>query len=202
LEKIKNKKRKIIIVSMVSIALIAVAIIYVFFIYKSSVTKNTDSYIYTLPFQKGTMHTVVQGYGGVFSHKNIAAIDFEMPVGTPIYAARGGEIYSFKDDSDEGGPSTAYDKKANYIIIKHTDGSFGCYWHLKKNGVVIKKGAIQNGQLIGYSGATGFTLNPHLHFSVKLKLNYDKNSFVKTKFYTTAGAMLLNNRNSYERPMD
>jgi murein DD-endopeptidase MepM/ murein hydrolase activator NlpD len=55
-----------------------------------------------------------------------------MPEGTPVYAAREGVIYSFKDDSNEGGPFANYEKKANYIIIKHNDGSFGCYWHLQK----------------------------------------------------------------------
>ncbi|MBP6431031.1 MAG: hypothetical protein KA319_04635 [Ferruginibacter sp.] len=48
----------------------------------TTVTKNIDSYIYQLPYQKGTNHKVVQGYGGLFSHKNIAAIDFSMPIGS------------------------------------------------------------------------------------------------------------------------
>ncbi len=55
------------------------------------------------------------------------------------------------------------------------------------------------GQLIGYSGATGFTLRPHLHFSVKTKLNYDKDAFVQTKFITTNGIQILQSGNSYER---
>ena len=118
--------------------LIAGAAIY--FSLDSPVTENIDTYVYDLPYREGTSHKVVQGYGGRFSHKNKAALDFQMRVGTPIYAARGGTVYSFKDDSDEGGPFAKYETKANYIIIKHNDGSFGCYWHLKKSGVVTKKG--------------------------------------------------------------
>ena len=125
-----------------------------------------------------------------------------MPKGTAIFAAREGIIYNFKDDSDVGGPFAKYKNKANYIIVKHTDGSFGCYWHLKKEGVVIKKGIVEKGQLIGYSGATGFTLQPHLHFSVKRKLNYDKDAFIQTKFITSNGIQLLQNENSYERPLE
>ena len=172
------------------------------FSYSTSVTKNTDNYEYQLPFDKGDRHRVVQGYGGLFSHSHIAALDFEMPIGTSIYAAREGIIFSYKEDSDEGGPFSKYKNKANYIIIKHDDGSFGCYWHLKKNGVLVKSGRVAVGQQIGFSGATGQVLRPHLHFSVKRKLNYEMNSFVKTKFKTSIGITLLENGESYERPKD
>ncbi|MEP7372682.1 MAG: hypothetical protein ABI675_04785 [Chitinophagaceae bacterium] len=120
---------KVIIKRTVFILLIIVAGLFVFSLLGSSVTKNLDTYIYDLPFEKGTKHRIVQGYGGLFSHKNIAALDFSMPEGTPVCAARDGVVYEFKDDSDEGGPFPGYGKKANFIIVKHDDGSFGCYWH-------------------------------------------------------------------------
>jgi murein DD-endopeptidase MepM/ murein hydrolase activator NlpD len=183
-------------------ALILTAGLVFLFCYSTSVTENTDNYQYQLPFDKGDKHRVVQGYGGLFSHSHIAALDFEMPIGTAICAARAGLIFSYKDDSDEGGPFSEYKNKANYIIIKHDDGSFGCYWHLKKNGVLIKSGRVAVGQQIGFSGATGQVLQPHLHFSVKRKLNYQMNSFVKTKFKTAIGITLLENGESYERPKD
>jgi murein DD-endopeptidase MepM/ murein hydrolase activator NlpD len=175
---------------------------YIFFTSSTSVTSNIGKYEYELPFKKGTKYRVVQGYGGLFSHSHIAAVDFGMPTGTPVYAAREGIIYSYKDDSDEGGPFSKYKNKANYIIIKHDDGSFGCYWHLQKNGVLVKHGRVSKGQQIGFSGATGFVLRPHLHFSVKLKLNYQMNSFIKTKFKTANGVILLKRGETYERPVD
>jgi hypothetical protein len=55
-----------------------------------------------------------------------------------VCAAREGIIYGFKDNSDEGGPFLNYKNKANFIIIKHNDGSFGCYWHLKKTALLLK----------------------------------------------------------------
>ena len=167
----------------------------------SEVTDNLHTYVYELPFKEGEKYKVVQGYGGRFSHTNKAALDFSMPVGTPVYAAREGVIYSFKDNSNEGGPFSKYGRKANYIIIEHNDGSFGCYWHLQKNGVVIKKGKVAKGQLIGYSGNTGFVLRPHLHFAVKLRLNYRKDSFVRTRFRTSKGVQLLERGELYERPV-
>ena len=182
------------------IILILSAGLYVFLSLSSQVTNNLDTYVYELPFKEGEGFKVVQGYGGLFSHKHKAALDFNMPEGAPIYAARGGSIYSFKDNSDEGGPFTKDQKKANYLIIQHSDGSFGCYWHLQKNGVVVKKGTVETGQLIGYSGKTGFVLQAHLHFAVKRRLNYEKDSFVRTKFRTTGGVQLLQRGKKYVRP--
>lgn len=174
----------------------------VFLLWTTSVTSNVDTYIYDLPFNKGISHRVVQGYGGLFSHYHIAAIDFDMPVGTEVYAARGGVVFAYKDASSEGGIFPGYKAKANYLIIKHDDGTFGCYWHLKKNGVLIKSGYVKKGQLIALSGATGLVMKPHLHFSVKRILNYDINSFVKTRFRTTAGNVFLKNWTAYKSPAD
>lgn len=184
------------------IVLILAVGIFVFSSLSTAVTENIDKYEYDLPFKKGAEHRVVQGYGGLFSHRNIAALDFAMPTGTPVYAAREGTVYSYKDDNDEGGPFSEYKNKANYIIIRHDDGSFGCYWHLQKGGVLVKHGHVSKGQQIGFSGASGFILRSHLHFSVKLKLNYQMNSFIRTKFKTTKGAILLERGESYQRPLD
>ena len=123
-----------------------------------------------------------------------------MPVGTAVYAARGGTVYSYRDNSNEGGIGEAYKNKANYLIIRHDDGSFGCYWHLSANGVLVKTGRVEGGQQIAISGATGLVIRPHLHFSVKSKLTYDMNSFVQTLFKTTDGVMIVGNGKSYCRP--
>jgi murein DD-endopeptidase MepM/ murein hydrolase activator NlpD len=184
------------------IILVLIIGLFLFFNITTSVTENIDDYEYELPFKKGTKHKVIQGYGGLFSHQHIAALDFAMPVGTPIYAARDGIVYSYRDNSDEGGISGKYKNKSNYIMIKHEDGSIGCYWHLQKDGVLIKSGRVSKGQQIGISGATGQVVKPHLHFSVKRVLNYEMNSFVRTKFKTTEGVVLLKNRQAYERPAD
>lgn len=183
----------------VLIAILAITL-FILFSYKTEVTKNVDSYIYELPFERGKTHRIVQGYGRLFSHSNIAALDFEMPVGTPVCAAREGVVYSYKDNSDEGGIFAEYKNRANYLIIQHADGSFGCYWHLKKHGILVKRGYVSKGQQIALSGATGMVIKPHLHFSVKRKLTYDMNSFVQTRFRTKEGILLLDNWKRYERP--
>jgi len=199
----RRRKLFLRIVKWFCIVSIAIALaLFILIHYTTSVTTNIDSYVYELPFANGAEHKVVQGYGGLFSHIHTAALDFEMPVGTPVYAAREGIVYSYKDNSDEGGLSSSYKRKANFIIIKHDDGSFGCYWHLQKNGVLVKRGRVVKGQQIGLSGATGYVFRPHLHFSVKRRLNYEMDSFVRTKFRTTKGILVLENRESYVRPID
>jgi murein DD-endopeptidase MepM/ murein hydrolase activator NlpD len=182
--------------------LLASITLVVYFRSETEVNGKIDDNVYELPFAKGTRHQVVQGYGGRFSHAYKAALDFEMPVGTPVYAARSGVVYAFKDDSDIGGLSPGYEKAANYIIIRHPDGTYGCYWHLRKGGVLTRKGAVSQGQVIGYSGATGMVLSPHLHFSVKARLSYAPDAFIQTRFRTTEGSVLLNAGSFYERPFN
>ncbi len=192
-EPIRMKKRYFVL-------LIAIAGLLFYYVYAGRITANTDTYIYALPFERGSSYEVVQGYGGLFTHQQIAALDFAMPEGTPVCAAREGTVYSYKDDSHEGGLLPGNKRKANYLIIRHDDGSFGCHWHLRQNGVVVKKGRVSQGQLIGYSGSTGQVLKPHLHFSVKRKLNYEMNSFVQTTFNTSEGIKILSSGRSYRKP--
>ncbi|HEU5125387.1 MAG TPA: M23 family metallopeptidase [Verrucomicrobiae bacterium] len=128
-----------------------------------------DDYVYSLPYAPGKAHKVTQAFGGSFSHKgsNKYAIDWKMPEGTTVYAARGGEVVKIKDDSDIGGGSLAYDRFNNYVLIRHSDGTLGHYCHLKKGGVKVVPGQIVHaGDPIALSGNTGFSSGPHLHFAV------------------------------------
>lgn len=133
--------------------------------------RHDDSYQYLLPFAHGEKHRLSQGFHGRFTHggENEYAVDFEMPIGTPVYAARGGVVAETKEDSTVGGPSVAYGEHTNHILIQHGDGSFGNYAHLDTDGVIVEPGEIvQSGQIIGYSGNTGRSSGPHLHFDVRL----------------------------------
>jgi murein DD-endopeptidase MepM/ murein hydrolase activator NlpD len=135
----------------------------------SSCAKHDDSYIYQLPYAPGCNFKVTQGYNGSFSHKgsNQYAIDWQMPEGTPVCAARGGVVVKIKDDSSVGGASIKYDPYNNYVLIRHDDGTLGHYCHLRKGGVCVKPGEhVEVGQRIALSGNTGFSSGAHLHFSV------------------------------------
>lgn len=135
----------------------------------STLATHDNAYIYRLPFAPGSTHKVTQGYNGHYSHhgSDQYAIDFKMPVGTPIHAARGGIVAKVKDDSNKGGADRKYENHANYVLIRHDDGTLGNYAHLAKGGVKVVVGQrVQAGELIALSGNTGFSSGAHLHFSV------------------------------------
>jgi len=97
------------------------------------------------------------------------AIDFIVPEGTEVLAACDGEVIHVKVDSKQGGFEDKFNdfKFLNSIIIKHTNGEFSEYSHLKFKGSLVKIGhEVKSGSLIGYSGNTGYTTEPHLHFHV------------------------------------
>lgn len=135
----------------------------------SAFAVHQDDYLYKLPFIKGAEVYVSQGYHGETSHKGLSsyAVDFPVPVGTPVYAAREGVVVGAEGNNNFGGASPEYRQYANYVIIEHSDGTMGNYYHLKQGGAAVSIGQkVLKGDLIGYSGNTGYTSGPHLHFSV------------------------------------
>ncbi|WP_423146009.1 M23 family metallopeptidase [Rubrolithibacter danxiaensis] len=125
------------------------------------------NFAYKYPFVKGVNYKISQGPNGNYSHKNIIAYDFAMPERTPVCAARDGIVALVRTDSDKGGPDPKYIDDANFITVYHTDGTLANYYHLSKNGAAVKEGQwIKQGQIIGYSGNTGFSNGPHLHFEI------------------------------------
>jgi murein DD-endopeptidase MepM/ murein hydrolase activator NlpD len=156
----------------------------------SNSAKHDDSYVYQLPYVPGSRFKVTQGYNGSFSHKgaNQYAIDWQMPEGTPVYAARGGIVVKTKDDSSIGGSSMKYDPYNNYVLIRHDDGTLGHYCHLLKGGVYVRPGdRVVVGQRIARSGNTGFSSGAHLHFSVFKTKDGRERVSIPVKFRTADG---------------
>jgi murein DD-endopeptidase MepM/ murein hydrolase activator NlpD len=125
--------------------------------------------IYNLMWVKGKTFRIDNGFNSFGAHKGDwgYALDFKMPEGTEICAAREGVVTETESKFEVGGNDPALGDKANYIYIKHPDGSIGRYLHFKKGGVRVKPGdIIKLGQKIGLSGNTGWSTDPHLHFDV------------------------------------
>lgn len=136
-------------------------------------TKNP----YQLPFHKN-VKTRAESDKSVFSHRGHMkhALDFYMKAGTRILAAADGKVTLVKDNSNEGGMGRKYRNKVskymNRIEIRHANGEYSGYYHLKYRGVFVKKGQlVRKGQLIGLSGDTGWCDKPHLHFMVWKNFN-------------------------------
>lgn len=133
---------------------------------------HTGDNNYHLPYLDGAAYPVLQTENGSFSHygDNAYSIDFDMPEGTPIAAMRNGTVLFVKQDSNKGGSDRkTYENKGNYIWIIHDDGTLANYYHLRQNGAVVKTGdRVNAGDIIGYSGNTGFSTQPHLHVQLSL----------------------------------
>lgn len=115
---------------------------------------------------------VGQGWGGSFSHRddeNRHAVDFTVPEGTPVLAARDGVVMQAEARFAGGGlHSTDDTARANFIRILHDDGTMALYAHLAPGGTGVAAGArVRRGQRIGTSGNTGYSGGPHLHFAIQ-----------------------------------
>lgn len=98
---------------------------------------------------------------------DVNALDWAMPEGTPVLAARDGEVIASRGDSDSGCGTGRCAGAANYVYIRHDDGTVGQYLHLQHGGALVSAGDIvRAGDQIGLSGNTGFPTGPHLHFQV------------------------------------
>jgi murein DD-endopeptidase MepM/ murein hydrolase activator NlpD len=104
------------------------------------------------------------------------SIDFKISEGTPVYSALAGKVVFVKQDSDVGGPAKRkYWHLGNRIVIEHLNEEYTAYEHLRYRGSKVSEGQrVRTGQLIGYSGNTGYTYEPHLHFEVFVKPVKDK----------------------------
>jgi murein DD-endopeptidase MepM/ murein hydrolase activator NlpD len=113
-----------------------------------------NGFAYSLPYEKGKSYLLVQAYQSkILSHKGEFALDFKMKKGSKICAARGGIVVAVKEDSKKGGLKLKYLSEGNYVIIKHDDGTYGNYWHLKHNGALVNTGdTVLQGQAIGLAG--------------------------------------------------
>lgn len=94
-------------------------------------------------------------------HSNLPrATDFGVPVGTPVRAAMNGYVQTSTDLKGSG--NGGYRSYGRYIVISNgLDRTL--YAHLSKRGVG-QGSQVKAGQLIGYSGNTGNSTGPHLHF--------------------------------------
>lgn len=105
-----------------------------------------------------------KNHGGRSNKYN--AIDIAGNSGDTIYAVEKGTVV------EKGYQSGGF---GNYVVIKHQNGLFSLYGHLKGFAKGIDKGAtISRKQAIGYMGTTGNSSGTHLHFELYNPNNYGK----------------------------
>ncbi|MDD2192070.1 MAG: peptidoglycan DD-metalloendopeptidase family protein [Bacteroidales bacterium] len=83
-------------------------------------------------------------------------IDFALSVGEPIYSVFDGVVRVAQVNGGYG----------NMILVRHYNNLETLYAHLSK--MIVKVGQeVKAGDIIGYSGNTGFSTGPHLHFECR-----------------------------------
>lgn len=122
---------------------------------------------YAFPFGGDRPRKLSQGTLGGPTHQGIHrySFDFELPIGTPVLAARRGVVFQVQDGYGQGSAGES-GERGNVVVIWHEDGTFGLYGHLRE-GICAREGeAVGAGDFLGWSGNSGLTTGPHLHFGV------------------------------------
>lgn len=103
-------------------------------------------------FSAGRFHPVLKIY------RPHHGLDYAAPAGTPVSAVGDGEVFFAGRKGQYG----------NLVVIKHRNGWKTYYGHLSKIEKGIRKGKYaEQGQVIGYVGATGLATGPHLHYEIR-----------------------------------
>lgn len=171
--------------------------------YGHEAREHDDEHVYRLPFAVGAAFEVTQSHTRLTTHRlgNRYALDWEMPVGEAVHAARGGVVVSTFDGAEL--KSLSGSATANHIWIQHSDGTIGKYLHLAPGGVMVDEGqTVMAGDRIGSAGETGFTGGPHLHFSVSTLGGRALYETFNVWFATLDGPRQLSTGDRFTRPPD
>ncbi|MFL6862407.1 MAG: murein hydrolase activator EnvC family protein [Allosphingosinicella sp.] len=106
---------------------------------------------------------VVSGFGPRTingSYEYHPGIDIAVPEGTPIRAAAAGTVSLQQSEAESGG-------YGNYTCLDHGGGLSTCYAHQSSFAVSLGQ-SVDQGEVIGYTGCTGYCFGPHLHFEVRI----------------------------------
>lgn len=86
-------------------------------------------------------------------------VDYAAPTGTPIMATASGTVKF-------SGWQNGY---GNFVEIQHHSGYSTAYAHLSRFASGVRVGQkVQQGDVIGYVGATGWATGPHLHYEFRV----------------------------------
>jgi len=145
--------------------------------------------IYSIPFSGGLNIRAAPFHFESDYMRN--AVDFALDIGTPILASCDGLVDKIVDNNGEGGFDRKFLDKTNLVILKHPCGEYSLYVHMKA-GILVKEGqGVEAGEPIGYSGMSGYTSYPHLHYQTSIKNSKGKLTSIPTRFKLGDGIRIL-----------
>jgi len=99
--------------------------------------------------------------GRLYTSGTHNGVDFGISTGSNVYTALGGVVRG-TGNTDQFYGCLSYGK---WVLIRHNNGLSTLYAHL--SGTIVSKGQqVSTGQVIGYSGSSGYSTGPHLHLSL------------------------------------
>jgi len=158
----------------------------------SSTNEIDEDFLYAVPFGGSEPREVIQGFDGPETHRASMrySLDFAMPEGTPVLAARAGTVLLVQDGFTRGGTDPDLLERSNLVVVAHGDGSMASYGHLSR-GVRVRVGQqVEEGNLLGLSGATGYAGQPHLHFHVGNRMLGEPGRTLPVRLRDGAGRVL------------
>lgn len=102
-----------------------------------------------------------------------------------IYAPAAGKVIAIEDNISDQSPGERNELSTfgNYIILKHAHNEYSLLAHLQQNSICVKQGdSVQLGELIAYSGNSGDTTAPHVHFQVMNSADLKKATSLRIRF--------------------
>jgi murein DD-endopeptidase MepM/ murein hydrolase activator NlpD len=158
----------------------------------ASTTVPDSMFTYAVPFGGSNPRPLVQGFDGEETHVGSMrySLDFAMPQGTPVLAARAGRVLLIQDGFTEGGSDPRLLERANLVVVAHSDYTMASYGHLLPGLSVSAGDSVREGQQLGFSGRTGFAGQPHLHFHVGLRMLGEPGRTIPVKLRDRDGEIL------------
>jgi murein DD-endopeptidase MepM/ murein hydrolase activator NlpD len=102
-----------------------------------------------------------QTHASLYSGHGHDGLDIAAPIGTPVHAALAGVVIG-TGNTDAVRGCYSFGK---WVMIKHNNGLNTMYAHLSQ--IAVYQGeSLNTGDVLGYSGETGYATGPHLHFGV------------------------------------
>ncbi len=118
-------------------------------------------------YRGGTGNCITQFFGntafsrsGAYNGKGHNGVDFRSSVGTKVRAVLAG-VVSGTGNTDAYKGCYSYGR---WVLIKHDDGLSTLYAHLNLTKVKVGQ-KLSTGEVIGYSGESGYATGPHLHLT-------------------------------------